>query len=311
VIYACKLGDPTNWYSYRGIASDSYAVTVGSDGAFTGAASCMSYVLFFKENTLHKIYGTKPSDFQMSTLRCRGVAKDAAKSLCVINEALYYLSYEGVMTWEGSLPAKLSRALRAESLTNASHAVGGTLDGRYYLYLTWADTDEDGSTKSRLLVYDTERAIWHEESAVGLVMASTGRKLYLWDGAWLWAVETDGTAVTGEKEEQVCFEWVSGDIGMGDTADSYLGRITMWLDAHENSKVYVEASYDGGEWVQLGETDVTEEYTRLELALVPRRHDTMRLRIRGNGQVTLRSLLLMQAQSHGETAQGAKHGWQA
>ena len=32
VIYACKLGDPTNWFSYRGIAADSYAVTVGSDG---------------------------------------------------------------------------------------------------------------------------------------------------------------------------------------------------------------------------------------------------------------------------------------
>ena len=47
-IYACALGDPTNWYSYRGIASDSYAVSVGSDGAFTGAASCMGYVLFFR-----------------------------------------------------------------------------------------------------------------------------------------------------------------------------------------------------------------------------------------------------------------------
>ena len=75
VIYGCKLGDPTNWFSYRGIAADSYAVTVGSDGAFTGAASCMGYALFFKENTLHKLYGSKPSDFQLSSLRCRGVAK--------------------------------------------------------------------------------------------------------------------------------------------------------------------------------------------------------------------------------------------
>ena len=67
VIYGCKLGDPTNWFSYRGIAADSYAVTVGSDGAFTGAASCMGYALFFKENTLHKLYGSKPSDFQLSS----------------------------------------------------------------------------------------------------------------------------------------------------------------------------------------------------------------------------------------------------
>ena len=100
VIYACKLGDPTNWFSYRGIAADSYAVTVGSDGAFTGAATCMGYALFFKENTLHKLCGTKPSDFQLTSLRCRGVAKNAARSLCVLNETLYYLSPDG--SWLGT-----------------------------------------------------------------------------------------------------------------------------------------------------------------------------------------------------------------
>ena len=107
VIYACKLGDPTNWFSYRNTAADSYAVTVGSDGSFTGAATCMGSVLFFKENTLHKLCGSKPSDFQLSSLRCRGVAKYAAESLCVINETLYYLSPEGVMAWDGSLPVKV------------------------------------------------------------------------------------------------------------------------------------------------------------------------------------------------------------
>lgn len=102
VIYACKLGDPTNWFSYRGIAADSYAVTVGSDGPFTGAATCMGYALFFKENTLHKLYGSKPSDFQLSSLRCRGVARNAARSLCVLNETLYYLSSDGVMAWDAA-----------------------------------------------------------------------------------------------------------------------------------------------------------------------------------------------------------------
>ena len=40
----------------------------------------MGYALFFKENTLHKLYGSKPSDFQLSSLRCRGVAKGAART---------------------------------------------------------------------------------------------------------------------------------------------------------------------------------------------------------------------------------------
>lgn len=92
VIYSCKLGDPTNWYSYRGIASDSYAVNVGSDGPFTGAATCMGYVLFFKENCLHKLYGSRPADYQLVSVQCRGVAKQASKSMCVLAEVLYYLS---------------------------------------------------------------------------------------------------------------------------------------------------------------------------------------------------------------------------
>lgn len=50
-IYASKLGDATNWYSYQGTAADSYAVGVGSEGAFTGAASCMGYVLFLRRTS--------------------------------------------------------------------------------------------------------------------------------------------------------------------------------------------------------------------------------------------------------------------
>ena len=168
VIYACKLGDPTNWFSYRNTAADSYAVTVGSDGDFTGAATCMGYVLFFKENTLHKVCGSKPSDFQLSSLRCRGVAKHAAESLCVISETLYYLSPEGVMAWDGSLPVKVSGVLDASGLAGAERAAAGWLDGRYYLYLQWAD-------RARLLVYDTERGLWHEEDP--------GRRTPFWPGA--------------------------------------------------------------------------------------------------------------------------------
>ena len=74
VIYGCTLGDPTNWYSYQGTAADSYAVTVGSDGPFTAAASCLGCVLFFKENCIHRLYGTKPSEYRLSSVRCRGVA---------------------------------------------------------------------------------------------------------------------------------------------------------------------------------------------------------------------------------------------
>ena len=244
VIYACKLGDPTNWFSYRGIAADSYAVTVGSDGPFTGAATCMGYALFFKENTLHKLYGSKPSDFQLSSLRCRGVARNAARSLCVLNETLYYLSPDGVMAWDGSIPAKVSAALDAGRLANVKQAVGGALDGRYYLHVS-------RENEVRLLVYDTERGLWHEEDVCSFEMASTGGQLYLWDGRALWAADPSREAAgqrSEETEQGVEFALTTGDLGLDNPEERYLSRLTLRLDAACRSQVTVEVSYDGGPW---------------------------------------------------------------
>lgn len=299
VIYACKLGDPTNWFSYRGIASDSYAVTVGSDGAFTGAASCMGYALFFKENAMHKIYGSKPSDYQVTNLRCRGVAKNAYKSLCVINETLYYLSSEGIMSWDGSLPGKVSVTLARDTTAKVTRAVGGQLDGRYYLYT------ENAGAAARLLVYDTERGLWHEESPAGQEMASTGRQLYLYDGSAMWAVdpsrETDGNAEG--MENALSFDWISGDIGLDNPDDKYVSRVTVRLDAQEKSQIAVLASYDGGPWVEIGAKYTGDKWQRINLPFVPVRHDTMRLRVRGNGQIALRSVAFTMAKSSGGMAQ--------
>nr|DAO58548.1 MAG TPA: stabilization protein [Caudoviricetes sp.] len=286
VIYACKLGDPTNWFSYRGIAADSYAVTVGSDGPFTGAATCMGYALFFKENTLHKLYGSRPSDFQLSSLRCRGVARNAARSLCVLNETLYYLSPDGVMAWDGSIPAKVSAALDAGRLSNVKAAVGGALDGRYYLHIARED-------RVRLLVYDTERGLWHEEDVCSCEMASTGGQLYLWDGSALWAAdpgrEAAGQSSTG-TEQEVPFELVTGDLGMDSPEERYLTRLTLRLDAACRSRLVVEMSYDGGPWEEAAARTLEGPRRCLDLPLVPRRCGSLRLRLRGSGQITLRSL---------------------
>lgn len=300
-IYACALGDPTNWYSYRGIASDSYAVSVGSDGAFTGAASCLSYILFFKENCIHKLYGSKPSDYQMSSVRCRGVAAKAAGSLCVIAETLYYLSPDGVMAWSGSLPAKVSGALDTGKLTAADWAMGGQLDARYYLYL---HRRADGDGSGRLLVYDTEKGLWHEESPAGTEMVSTGQQLYLWDGSALWAAGSD-RETEGEEEANLRFEAVTGDIGMSVPDDKYISRVTLRLDALAHTVVTVAVSYDGGAWETVGSCAVTQERQRVNLPFVPRRHDLMRLKFSGTGQMTLRSMAFTAADAAGARVNGA------
>ena len=308
VIYACKLGDPTNWFSYRGIAADSYAVTVGSDGPFTGAATCMGYALFFKENALHKLYGSKPSDFQLSSLRCRGVARNAGRSLCVLNETLYYLSADGVMAWDGSLPTKVSTALDAARLSNVQRALGGALDGRYYLCLSRGSGEEN---TARLLVYDTERGLWQEEDLRAEEMAGTGGQLYLWDGQALWAAdpsrEPDGQNTDG-VEESIPFALTTGDIGMDAPEEQYLSRLTLRLDAEVPSRLEVSVSYDGGPWEKLAEKTVEAKRQSIDLPFVPRRCGTLRLRLEGAGQITLRGLAKTMAKAQGGIFAAGKEG---
>ena len=91
-IYASKLGDFKNWSCFQGASTDSYIMSLGSDGPFTGAIQHLGYPLFFRENCLHKIYGNYPANFRLQTTPCRGVQKGSGESLAIVGETLYYKS---------------------------------------------------------------------------------------------------------------------------------------------------------------------------------------------------------------------------
>ncbi len=277
-------------------------MTVGSDGAFTGAATCMGYALFFKENTLHKLYGSKPSDFQLSSLRCRGVAKNAARSLCVLNETLYYLSPDGVMAWDGSLPTKVSGgAGRRQSLPTCKAAVGGALDGRYYLHLV------PGSSAAAAGLRYRDRGSGSEEDVCSCDMTSTGGQLYLWDGQALWAADP-----TREPDWQSTDSVENGHplraghrrCRAGRTEQRYLSRLTLRLDAERTSTVEVAVSYDGGAWETVASLAAQGSRRSFDLPFVPRRCGSLRLRLRGKGQITLRGLVRTIAPAKGKIMGG-------
>ena len=155
-IYASKLGDPLCWKSYRGLSTDSYAVSCGSEGDFTGCSEIGDAVVFFKENCIYTVYGTEPSDFQTAKTDCFGVQKGSEKSLTKINGQLYYKSCHGIMRLsEGSLPVCISDEL---GIDRWSDAVGGTDGRKYYIEMT----DTEG--KRERYCFDTKRSVWHKET---------------------------------------------------------------------------------------------------------------------------------------------------
>lgn len=136
-IYACKLGDPKNWYSYMGTARDSYALSMGEDGEFTGAYTYQGYPLFFKENNVYKIYGTYPAAYQLVTYDCRGLQKGSSKSLAIVDEYLVYKSVNDICVFDGNYPMSLSAKLGKRVFTEAA---AGSFMSKYYISMK----DEQG-----------------------------------------------------------------------------------------------------------------------------------------------------------------------
>ena len=177
----------------------------------------------------------------------------------------------------------------------AGGAVGGALDGRYYLHIS--------RENARLLVYDTEKGLWSEEDVCSCDMTSTGGQLYLWDGQALWAAdptrEPDWQSTDG-VETDIPFELVTGDVGLDGTEQRYLSRLTLRLDAECTSTVEVAVSYDGGAWETVASLAAQGSRRSYDLPFVPRRCGSLRLRLRGKGQITLRGLVRTIAPAKGK-----------
>ncbi len=286
-IYACKLGDPTNWNCFEGISTDSYAATIGSDGDFTGACTHLGNVLFFKEDMVHKVWGSRPANFQIANSPVRGVKKGSEKSLVIVNETLYYHSRNGVCAYDGSLPVSVSGPLGNLCYQNAR---GGNVGDCYYLSME----DEDG--KWVLFVYDEGSGLWHREDETHVRwFARVGGELYfVEEGNGLYTVngstalyEGDDDSL-GEMESPVSWFCESGDMG-GDLYE-YLTGLQFCFQLVPQSSVTIKLQYDGGDWEIAGKVTALEKRV-FTLPVIPRRCVFLRIRLEGQGDMVLYSIM--------------------
>ena len=272
---ACKLGDPTNWTSYMGLNTDSYAVTVGAPGRFTGAVTFLGYVLFFKEDCLLKLFGTKPSNYQISQTNCRGVQQGSEKSLVIVNETLYYKSPVDVVSYDGGLPSSISEALGNVAYKNA---VAGCVGGKYYIHMQTA------AGENRMFCYDVEHGLWSREDDVQITAfySKNGDGYMVMENGSVLKMEPDGA--TPEGREGLSERWwaETGMIGIGELNAKYLNRFQLRVWLPEGSSMTIKVRYDDGDWI----TAKTVRGGRNASLLVPvvlRRCDHAALRLEGEG----------------------------
>ena len=288
-IYASKQGDFKNWFCYMQISTDSFTQSVGSDGPFTGAINHGGYPIFFKENCMHKVYGSIPSNFQVQTTPCRGVQKGSHRSIAVVNETLFYKSTNAICAYDGSMPVEVSSALGD---VRYGDAVACAYGNKYYISMR--DLSKNHSTREEmyknysLFVYDTAKGMWHKEDDLYVeAFCSHKNEIY--------AINRDLNIITMlgsglQYEKEIPWMVETGLIGMFLPDMKYISKILIRMSLDAGSSINVSIQYDSnGDWEQV--CSLTETSLRsFSVPIRPRRCDHFRLRIEGVGDGKIYSI---------------------
>ena len=286
-IHASKLGDAKNWYTYAGTSTDSYTLSLGDEGDFTGAFAYQGYPMFFKENIVYKIYGYYPAQYQLVTYDCRGVQKGSERSIAKVGEYLVYKSVKDVCIFDGSYPRSLSTKLGVGMYYKA--AAGSCLN-KYYISMD----DEEG--KHHLFVYDLDKGLWHREddldidefaySNSGQLYGQSGLKLYGFGEA---KESFDQDELDAEREVE--WEAITGEYGYESPDTKQPTRITVRMMIPFKSSVIVYIQFDEGEWIRITELRGKDKVESVSYAIpLSRKKDHYRLKLEGWGDAKVYSI---------------------
>lgn len=279
-IYASKAGSFKNWECYQGLATDSYFVNLGSDGAFTGAVNFRGCPCFFRERMLHKVYGRTPDSFTLQDTALRGVQKGCHGSLAIVNEVLYYKARGAVVAYDGSLPVEVSKELGEIPY---SDGVAEALGDKYYISM------KDPAGNYSLFVLDTAKKLWHREDSLhALALCACRGELYAVDGKTKQILTLRGS---GEAyEDQVAWYAQTGSLGMESPDGKYIARMQVRMSMAPDAEVEIAIRYDGEPEFHPVAALRTESLRTFAVPIRVRRCDHFSLRFRGTGDCRIYSV---------------------
>lgn len=303
-IYACKLGDPTNWQYFQGTSLDSYYAQQGTDGLWSGVAAYSGHIIFFKPDGMCRIYGTAPSNYQVTNAKCYGVEDGSRLSVVTINDVVYYKSMVGIMAYSGGTPVCISEKLG----DNFANVVAGSEGQKYYASIQ--RTGQEGGFS--LIVFDINKGMWTREDSLrmrGCCVLDNRLHAIVHDTAellcgddvfvdpYLVGVDsnTAGSVVIvnpiDPEEQYESLEWMAQFGPFHEYAENkkIYSKLSLRLKVNDKSSMKVYISIDEGDW------ELVKEYMYAEtggavIPIIPRRCDRYSVKIEGKGNCEMVSL---------------------
>ena len=276
-IYSSKFSDPLNFKVFEGLESDSYAIEVASEGEFTGCMAYSTHICFFKENTLHKMYGTKPSNFQINTSNVYGVQSGSEKSMQIVNEQLLYKGVGGVYAYTGGIPELISEKFGTNRYSNAV----GCCDGEKY-YLSMKQGNE-----WHFFSYDVLKNIWLREDDTQAV------DMTFYDGK-VYYLDAKGELYHIDKEaDRSDIEWGATFCTFHETINERKGysKFHLRMDLEAGAWLAVDIKTDNDlKWKQIYTTH-SEKAKTATIPIIPTRCDSIDIRLRGKGKCTVKAFV--------------------
>lgn len=288
-IFASALGDPTNFYVFDGLSTDSWYVELQTRGEITGGVG-WHYPTFFREGYILRIYGADATTFQTSEILAPGVAHGMQHSLGAAGGLLFYYSPQGMMAYDGDYPQDLQQVFGPGEYRGGLAQSDGT---DYYIQLK-----KPGAAPQRLYHYDGLRGIWTVEDSPNIdsmaltegaetllpsiIAMTTGKALTTLKGpGGPWAENTAAV------ESFVEF----ADFTMESPNRKAVSKLLLRLSLM-GASVTVKIQYDSsGTWKSVATLTAAGKRSYY-LPVVPHRCDHFRIRIEATGEWALHSLAI-------------------
>lgn len=267
-IYASALGKPLEYYEFNGVSTDSWNVSVGTPGKFTGIAPWQTRVVVFKEDYTHVIFGSTPKDFGME--RTYNIGCIDRRSIANAGSMLIWLSYDGFYAYGGGKPERISDKLNKKYIKAVSFSDGV----RYYARC------ETENGEKEFLVFDTEKGIWSKISDMDVVSGDfyKGRMYFC----------TKDSMYIMKEGEFGDFYMESPEL----TVETFNDKSLIYMNIRckiNHGFINLYTAVNGGEWISHKGISETGKH---RLPIRYSSGDILRFRIEGSGDVTITELEL-------------------
>lgn len=203
-IYVSAQGSGTDFYSPDAKSGlDPAILSIGVEGTVTACSPWQGYVIFFTEDRILRLMGSRPDSFSLCDGGRVGIPAALSDTLCEVDGGLYFLSHGGVYRYRGQEAARVA-SVGEVTFTDGRSGTDGVC---YYLRVT-----KNGVKQT--WVYEPRRDSWYAEDnvAVECFLRLGGFVCMQCADGFVWVTSSEGRDPGTGGREEISVGQLSGEL---------------------------------------------------------------------------------------------------